>query len=71
MTISNLKRYLQQREQATLSDIANHFGAEPDGVLAMLEHWQKRGRIRRLKVLKCSGCKQRGCHSADLFRWER
>jgi DNA-binding MarR family transcriptional regulator len=69
MTISNLKHYLQQREQASLSDIANHFGAEQGTVAGMLEHWRRRGRIDRFSAPKCEGCNNCGGAMLELYRW--
>ena len=69
MTVSAIKGYLQQRGQAPLVDIANHFGAQPETVLGMLEHWQRKGRIRRVRAQKCRGCTECGCAALELFSW--
>jgi hypothetical protein len=69
MSMSDIKKCLQQRGQAPLSDIVNHFGSEPGAVLAMLEHWQRKGRIGRFSVSRCSGCKRCEAAVADVFRW--
>jgi hypothetical protein len=69
MTISDIKGYLQKRGQAPLIDIANHFRSEPDAVLGMLEHWQRRGRIARISIPKCNGCNKCGDAAPELYRW--
>ena len=69
MTISDIKRYLQQRGQAPLSDIVNHFGSEPYVVLGMLEHWQRKGRIGRASAAKCAGCNKCDGAMLEVFRW--
>lgn len=69
MSLIDVKQYLQHRGEASLDDIANHFGAETETVLGMLEHWQKRGRIRSARAVKCAGCTQCGCRSTELYSW--
>ncbi len=69
MTVSDVKGYLQQCGQAPLLDIANHFGTQPEVVLGMLEHWQRKGKVRRLQARKCSGCTACGCTALELFSW--
>jgi hypothetical protein len=69
MTISDIKGYLQKRGQAHLIDIANHFGSEPDAVLGMLEHWQRKGRIARTAIPKCNGCNRCGDAAPEFYRW--
>ena len=69
MSVSEIKDYLQQRGQAPLADIANHFSAEPDAVTALLEHWQRKGRISQVRVPKCNGCNRCGDSAPVLFRW--
>ena len=43
MILSQVKRYLVKREQATLVDIALHCGAEPAAVRGMLEQRMRKG----------------------------
>ncbi len=69
MTVSDIKGYLQQRGQAPLADIANHFGSEPAAVLGMLEHWQRKGRIARINIPKCNGCNRCSDAALELYRW--
>lgn len=69
MTMSDIKRYLQQRGQAPLGDIANHFRSEPETVLGMLEHWQRKGRIGRVSSPQCSGCNKCDGAMLEVFRW--
>jgi Na+-translocating ferredoxin:NAD+ oxidoreductase RNF subunit RnfB len=69
MTVSDIKGYMQQRGQAPVVDIANNFGSEPDAVLGMLEHWQRKGRIVRISIPKCNGCNKCGDAAPELYRW--
>ena len=50
MILSDIRRYLEQRGQATLADIALHFDADPNAVRGMLNVW-----IRKDKVSQKNG----------------
>lgn len=69
MSISDVKQYLQQRGEAPLDDIANHFGTESTAVLGMLEHWERKGRISRTHVRRCSCCGRCSNCTTDMFSW--
>jgi putative ferrous iron transport protein C len=72
MILSDIKRYLQERKQATLNDIAFHFDVEPAALRPMLELWILKGKVTRI-VLQ-PGCKK-GCASCacdtnmELYSW--
>lgn len=72
MILSDIKRYLQERQQATLSDIALHFDAEPDAVRGMLEHWVRKGKVeRRLLHDACgSGCNKCDLSGTEIYLWQ-
>jgi hypothetical protein len=69
--LSDLRRYLQEREEATLSDMARRFQADPEVVRAMLEVWIAKGRIERCAPsTACAGnCNQCGPGAAEVYRW--
>ena len=71
MILSDLRRYLQEREEATLSDMALRFQADPEVVRAMLEVWIAKGRIERCSPSRaCAGnCNQCGPGAAEVYRW--
>ncbi len=71
MILSDLRRYLQQREEATLADMALHFQADPEVVRAMLEVWIAKGKIERCAPsTACAGnCNQCGPGAAEVYRW--
>ena len=58
MILSDIKRYLQERGQATLGDLALHFDVDPDAMRGMLARWVEKGKVAR--IAGPSGCK-RGC----------
>ena len=71
MILSELKGYLQERRQATLSDMALHFRAQPDAIREMLAVWERKGRVRRLPApVGCGGsCTQCAPGAAEVYVW--
>lgn len=71
MILADLKRYLIERRQATLTDMAVHFGAEPDAVRAMLAVWMAKGRVEQVALPAGCGSSCRLCDAgaAEIFRW--
>jgi len=85
LTPSQVKTYLKQRGMAPLSDVINRFDAPTDAVIAILEFWQQRGRVRRIDTQPAASCSSGGCRSGgcstpsepcqtatasnDLFEW--
>ena len=69
MTLSDIKSYLQERRQASLTDLAARFDSDPDAVRAMLEHWQRKGKVSREAGATCSGCCQCAAGTLEIYRW--
>lgn len=71
MILSDIKRYLMERQCATLSDIALHFDSEPDAVRGMLEHWVRKGKVRKSLVTASCGSSCDKCDTAttELYEW--
>jgi hypothetical protein len=71
LILSDLKRYLQERGQASLWDMALHFDAEPDVVRAMLDVWVRKGRVQRDPLdAACGGnCNQCDMAASEIYRW--
>jgi putative ferrous iron transport protein C len=73
MILSDIRKYLEQRGQASLADIALHFHADPDAVRGMLEAWIRKGKvIRRASSASCGSTCQ-SCNPAgnELYIWSR
>ncbi|HDN26665.1 MAG TPA: hypothetical protein ENG03_06145, partial [Thioploca sp.] len=47
MILTELKSYLVENKRAVLKDLAHHFETTPDAVKGMLEHWIRKGKVRR------------------------
>jgi transposase-like protein len=71
MILQDIKRYLQQRGQATLGDIARHFDSEPSAVQGMLDRWVRKGRVRRrLATSSCgSSCSKCDPTNIEIYQW--
>ena len=71
MILSDIKRYLSERGQATLADMALHFQSSPDAVRGMLEVWAGKGKVRRhLTDPSCgSSCSQCDPASVEIYEW--
>lgn len=71
MILSDIRDYLRQRGQATLSDIAMHFDTDPDAVRGMLEVWIRKGRVRKqMATSSCgSSCSQCDPARTEIYSW--
>ena len=69
----DLKNHLRSHGQTSLSDLVNHYRVDADALRGMLDHWVRKGRVRRRDVAAdCShsrGCC--GCSGAclELYEW--
>ena len=72
MILSDIKRYLQGRKQATLGDLALHFDVDPDAMRDMLARWMEKGKVTRaVQAVGCKkGCPSCGCQAAiEIYIW--
>ena len=71
MILSDIRRYLQQRGQATLADIALHFDADPDAVRGILEVWIRKDKVyRKMATASCGGsCTQCDPAATEIYVW--
>ena len=51
--LSELKEYLKLNEQVSLRDVAVHFNLSETAAQAMLEHWERKGKVGRLESSHC------------------
>lgn len=72
MILADIGHYVRERQQVTLSQIAQHFGAQPDAVRGMLEIWIGKGKIsRQLATASCgSTCQQCDTNSTEIYIWD-
>lgn len=71
MILADLREYLSVRKRAPLSDMALRFDVDEDALRAMLLHWERKGRVRRIEPGSgaCGGCC--GCAKAapEVYEW--
>jgi hypothetical protein len=71
MILAEVRDYLATRGRAPLTDLTARFQVDADALRAMLEHWIRKGRLRRIDVggSACGGC----CSCADklpeVYEW--
>ena len=72
MILSDIKRYLQDHQQAALGDLAVHFDTDPEAMRGMLERWIQKGRVAK-SALRAScnhGCSKCCSGTAmEIYKW--
>jgi len=71
MILSNIRDYLKQRGQCTLSDIALHFDTNADAVRGMLEVWIRKGKVEKHSATDSCGTSCQACDPAttEVYSW--
>jgi hypothetical protein len=71
MILSDIRRYLEQRHQATLADIALHFRTDADAVRGMLDIWIRKGKVqRKMATASCgNSCSQCDPAATEIYVW--
>lgn len=72
MILSEIKRYFKQQKCLALQDLALHFDTHPDAMRGMLEHWIRKGKLRKEVVRQgctCSGCSKCDSASLEMYEW--
>jgi hypothetical protein len=71
MILANIRDYLKQRGQCTLSDIALHFDADADAVRGMLEVWIRKGKVNKRSATDSCGTSCQSCDPAatEIYSW--
>jgi len=71
MILSDIRDYLKQRGQCTLSDIALHFDTDADAVRGMLTVWINKGKVEKRSATTSCGTSCQSCDpaSTELYFW--
>jgi DeoR/GlpR family transcriptional regulator of sugar metabolism len=71
MILSEIRDYLKQRGQCTLSDIALHFDTDADAVRGMLDIWVKKGKVEKSSATASCGTSCQSCDPAttEVYTW--
>ncbi|MGD9157113.1 MAG: FeoC-like transcriptional regulator [Desulfobacteraceae bacterium] len=71
MILTDIKQYLIDNRSASLADLSVRFHTGTDVMRGMLEHWIRKGKLRKLdNCFSCSGCCS-FCKSdhTELYEW--
>ncbi len=71
MILSQVRDYLKQRGQCTLSDIALHFDTDASAVRGMLDIWIKKGKVEKRSATTSCGTSCQSCDPAttEIYLW--
>ncbi len=71
MILSQIRDYLKQRGQCTLSDIALHFDTDANAVRGMLDVWIKKGKVEKRSATESCGSSCQSCDPAatEVYTW--
>ncbi len=71
MILSQVRDYLKQRGQCTLSDIALHFDTDASAVRGMLDIWIKKGKVEKRSATTSCGTSCQSCDPAttEVYTW--
>ncbi|HHH45706.1 MAG TPA: sugar metabolism transcriptional regulator [Thiotrichales bacterium] len=70
MMLTEIRDYLRARGQASLRDMAIHFDTDEEALRGALDHWIRKGRVRRLPSgTTCSGCSTCAPETIELYAW--
>ena len=71
MILSQIRDYLKQRGQCSLSDIALHFDADVDAVRGMLDVWIRKGKVEKSSATASCGTSCQSCDTSttEVYSW--
>ncbi len=72
MILSDIKKYFSQNTTLDLQTLSLHFDTEPDAMRGMLEHWIRKGKVRKQIVKNCAkGCSICDPTGMEIYEWIR
>jgi len=73
MSLLELKEYLKNRNIVSINDLFIHFRTSPETLEPMLEHWIRKGKLRKETAESSCGGKHASCScggSRDIwYQW--
>lgn len=75
MTMSGVRTYLSEHHRVSLTDIATHFDSSPEAVRQVLDHWEAKGKVRRLMADSAGCCGKSGSSCScshkpeEIYEW--
>ncbi|NJL02152.1 MAG: sugar metabolism transcriptional regulator [Spirulinaceae cyanobacterium RM2_2_10] len=67
--LSDLQAYLRDRQQASLSELAECFHTDASALHGMLDRLIRKARVRKLPVKTCGGCHNCQPESLEVYEW--
>ncbi|MDJ0832442.1 MAG: FeoC-like transcriptional regulator [Gammaproteobacteria bacterium] len=71
MILTEIKRYVQNRKQVSVQDVARHFDMEADAARGMLGFWVNKGKLKK-SVLASTCANQCACdiqEQTEIYEW--
>ncbi|MEG6508984.1 FeoC-like transcriptional regulator [Methyloligella sp. 2.7D] len=76
MLLLDLKSYLESHTPVSMMDLTAHYRVEPDALRGMLDHWIRKGKLKRLDFgSTCQACPHGGACGAccascfEMYQW--
>lgn len=71
MNLLEIKNYLTQVKMSSLATLSGYFKCEADLMRQMLEHWVRKGKVKKFnREMMCGGkCTQCGSCAMEIYEW--
>ncbi|MBK8174972.1 MAG: FeoC-like transcriptional regulator [Rhodospirillales bacterium] len=72
MILADVRDYMRDRHRAPLSDLESRFEIDAAALRDMLDHWIRKGRIRRIdsgNEGSCSSCCGCAKSAPEIYEW--
>ena len=71
MSLLEIRDYLAQARMASLATLCSYFKCEAELLRQMLEHWVRKGKVRKFnREMACGGkCTQCGSCATEIYEW--
>ena len=70
MILSEIKRYVQERQTVTLDDLSAHFQTDREAMREMIEHWIRKGAVKKnMGAACCKRCTHCETPHLEIYEW--
>ncbi len=71
MILSDIKKFIVEKQSASLQDLVNYFRSEPDVIRSMLQIWIGKGCISRAPAVAGCGVSCSKCNPllTEVYQW--
>jgi hypothetical protein len=69
--LSELKQHLTTVKEASLQALVKHFNVDSDNLRFMLQHWLRKGKVRRVLATPACGslCQRCQVEAVEIYEW--